>query len=84
MIKPLHIELINDPMFEIDTIHEISAADNGPLANGVSFDTNIGINCVGQPVIKPFANISKLAVKRERKKKIIYHFFWGNKRKYLL
>lgn len=47
MMKPYDIELNNDPMQLIATIHEISSLDNGPPANGVSGDSNLGSACVG-------------------------------------
>lgn len=47
MMKPYDIELNNDPMQLIATIQDISSPDNGPPANGVFGDSNLGSACVG-------------------------------------
>lgn len=44
IMNPLHIRLVNDPIDSIAMTHDSSSLDNGPLANGVSAEANIGKN----------------------------------------
>lgn len=46
IMKPYDIELINDPIQLIATIHDICSLSNG-RSNGVSGDSSLGSACVG-------------------------------------